>query len=291
MKRPQWITAGIALASVILLFFATQGQIFGAKQKAGTEHHDDHAHAGAEGMTNATISIDTILFHAKENLSPEQNTRLNFLEKSITRGDVQDQQIHIYHQLANFWYDSARVFEPYAWYTAEAARLENSEKSLTFAAHLFLDNLRTEENPGLKNWKALQAKDLFERSLKVNPANDSSAVGLGAVYLYGGIASPMEGIQKIRQVAEKDPENIYAQMTLGHASIVSGQLDKAIERFEKVLQLQPQNLEAILSIADAYERKGDKANAIVYYRKSLPLIKITGLKEEVEIRIAELSKK
>ena len=101
----------------------------------------------------------------------------------------------------------------------------------------------------------------------------------------------MEGILKIRQVAEKDPENIYAQMTLGHASIVSGQLDKAIERFEKVLQLQPQNLEAILSVADAYERKGDKANAVVYYRKSLPLINIAGLKEEVELRIAELSKK
>ncbi len=291
MKRPQWITAGIALASVILLFFATQGQIFGAKQKASTDTHDDHAHAGAESVNDAAISIDTILFHAKENLSPEQNARLNFLEKSITRGDVQGQQIHVYHQLAKFWYDSARVFEPYAWYTAEAARLENSEKSLTFAAHLFLDNLRAEENPGLKSWKALQAKDLFERSLKVNPANDSSAVGLGAVYLYGGISSPMEGILKIRQVAEKDPENIYAQMTLGHASIVSGQLDKAIERFEKVLQLQPQNLEAILSVADAYERKGDKANAVVYYRKSLPLINIAGLKEEVELRIAELSKK
>jgi tetratricopeptide (TPR) repeat protein len=279
------------------LFFVTQGQIFGAKQEASTENHDghnhapgdDHAHAGTG--SDAAISIDTILFHAKENLSPEQNTRLNFLEKSITRGDVQGQQIHVYHQLANFWYDSARVFEPYAWYTAEAARLENSEKSLTFAAHLFLDNLRAEENPGLKNWKALQAKDLFERSLKVNPANDSSEVGLGAVYLYGGLSSPMEGIQRIRKVVEEHPENVYAQMTLGHASIVSGQLDKAIERFGKVLQLQPQNLEAILSIADVYERKGDKANAVAYYRKSLPLIKITGLKEEVELRMAELSKK
>lgn len=289
MKRPQWITAGIALTSVILLFFVSQGQIFGPKQEASTETHDDHAHAGADNQ--AAISIDTILFHAKENLSPEQNTRLNFLEKSISRGDVQDQKIHIYHQLANFWSDSARVFEPYAWYTAEAARLENSEKSLTFAAHLFLNNLRDEENPELKSWKALQAKDLFERSLKVNPANDSSEIGLGAVYLYGGVGSPMEGIQKIRQVADKDPKNIFAQMTLGQASIASGQLDKAIQRFENVLQLQPQNLEAVISLADVYERKGDNANAVVYYRKSLPLIGIPQMKEAVEQRIAELSKK
>jgi tetratricopeptide (TPR) repeat protein len=297
VKRPQWITAGIALASVLLLFFVTQGQIFGTKQEASTENHDghnhapgdDHAHAGAETAT--AVSIDTILFHAKENLTPEQNTRLNFLEKSITRGDVKDQKVHVYHQLANFWSDSARVFEPYAWYTAEAARLENSEKSLTFAAHLFLNNLRAEENPGLKNWKALQAKDLFERSLKVNPANDSSEIGLGAVYLYGSIGSPMEGIQKIRQVADKDPKNIYAQMTLGQASLISGQLDKAIERFDRVLQVQPENLEAVISLADVYERKGDNAKAVVYYRKSLPLIGIPEMKEAVEQRIAELSKK
>jgi tetratricopeptide (TPR) repeat protein len=297
VKRPQWITAGIALASVIFLFFVTQGQIFGSKQEASTESHEghnhapgeDHAHAGAG--SEAAISIDTILFHAKENLPAEQNARLNFLEKSISRGDVQNQKIHVYHQLAGFWRDTARMFEPFAWYTAEAARLENSEKSLTFAAHLFLNSLKEEGNPGLKSWKALQAKDLFERSLKVNPANDSSEISLGAVYLYGGIGSPMEGIQKIRQVAEKDPKNIYAQITLGQASIVSGQLDKAIERFEKVLQLQPQNLEAIISLADVYERKGDKANAIVYYRKSLPLIGIPEMKEAVETRIAELSKK
>jgi tetratricopeptide (TPR) repeat protein len=193
--------------------------------------------------------------------------------------------------LANFWKDTGRLFAPFAWYTAEAARLENSEKSLTFAAHLFLNNLRAEENPGLKNWKALQAKDLFERSLKVNPANDSSEIGLGAVYLYGSIGSPMEGIQKIRQVADKDPKNIYAQMTLGQASLISGQLDKAIERFDRVLQVQPENLEAVISLADVYERKGDNAKAVVYYRKSLPLIGIPEMKEAVEQRIAELSKK
>jgi tetratricopeptide (TPR) repeat protein len=288
VKRPQWITAGIALASVIILFFITQGQIFGTRQKTSTENHENHAHEGSE---HAAISIDTILIHSKERLSQEQIARLDFLEKSISRGDVQNQQIHVYHQLAGFWRDTARVFEPYAWYSAEAARLENSEKSLTFAAHLFLNNLRAEENAGVKNWKALQAKDLFERSLKVNPANDSSEVGLGAVYLYGGISSPMEGIQKIRKVAERQPENVYAQMTLGHASVVSGQLDKAAERFEKALQLQPENLEAVISLADVYERKGDKAKAIVYYRKSLPLIGINEMKEEVELRIAELSKK
>jgi Tfp pilus assembly protein PilF len=79
-------------------------------------------------------------------------------------------------------------------------------------------------------------------------------------------------------------------MALGHASVTSGQFDKAVERFEAVLQLQPNNLEAILSLADTYERSGDKLKAVGWYKKSLPAIKIEGLKEEVERRIAELEK-
>jgi tetratricopeptide (TPR) repeat protein len=281
VKKPQWITAAVVAVIVVYIYSTTTNQIFGNNVKIVKESSVPEVTA---------ITIDSILLHAKENLSPVQASRLNFLENSITRGDVLNQKIHVYHQLARFWSDSVRVFEPYAWYTAESARLVNSENSLTFAAHLFLDNLKGEENPALKQWKASQAKDLFERSLKINPANDSSEVGLGMVYLYGGLGTPMEGIQKIRNVANNHPDNIYAQMALGHASVTSGQFDKAVERFEAVLQLQPNNLEAILSLADTYERSGDKLKAVGWYKKSLPAIKIEGLKEEVERRIAELEK-
>lgn len=281
MKRPQWITAAVAVGMVICVYATTVTHIFGNNVKKITE----------EALPTAVITIDSILSHAKENLTSAQETRLNFLENSISRGDVLVQKIHVFHQLARFWSDSVRVFEPYAWYTAEGARLENSEKSLTFAAHLFLENLKGEENPALKQWKALQAKDLFERSLKVSQHNDSSEVGLGAVYLYGGMGSPMEGIQKIRKVADEHPENVYAQMTLGHASVISGQLNKGAERFENVLKLQPTNLETILSLADVYERSGDKTKAIKWYKESLALINIPGLKAEVEKRIIELEKK
>lgn len=285
MKRPQWIFAGIALLLTLGLYAITQDRLFGyhPKKAASTDPHEGHAHE--------EFSVDSILFKAKATLTPEQLTRINFLETSISRGDVQDQRIHMYHQLARFWRDTARIFEPYAWYTAEAARLENSENSLTFAAHLFLNNLKLEEEEELKHWKALQAKELFERSLKINSANDSASVGLGATYIYGGISNnPMEGILKIREVAEKNPSNVYAQMTLGHASLMSGQVDKAIERFEQVAKLEPSNLEATLSLADIYEKRGDKKLAVEWYKKSLPHIQIPGIKAEVEKRINELSK-
>jgi tetratricopeptide (TPR) repeat protein len=290
VNKSQWITAGTALLLTLGLYAATQDAIFGAN-KLSHEGHDHAAEAPAAEAASKPLSTDTVLGRARRTLSPERASRIAMLEASITRGNVQEQKEHVYHQLARFWYDTGRVFEPYAFYKAEEARLVNSENSLTFAAHLFLGNLRAEEDPALKSWKALQARDLFERSLKLNPANDSSEVGLGATLLYGGIgASPMEAIGRIRKVAERNPQNLYAQLTLGHASLVSGQLDKAIERFQNVWKQDARNLEAILSLADTYERKEDKKNAIVWYKQSLPLIPAEALRGEVEQRIRDLSK-
>jgi cytochrome c-type biogenesis protein CcmH/NrfG len=168
--------------------------------------------------------------------------------------------------------------------------LENSEKSLTFAARLFLDSLAEENDSQLKQWEAFQAKDLFERSLKLNQNNDSAKVGLGETFLYGGIAVPMQGISLIREVATKDSNNIYAQMSLGRASLMSNQIEKAVEYFKKVVSLQPNNIEAIFRVAEIGEQAGNKKEAIDWYTKLLPLIERAEIKKDIETRIAELKK-
>ena len=284
MKKPQWITLAAALILVAILYVF--GRIVPEKKETTTKQSD---------LADNPVSIDSILSDAKKRLDPAQIARLNALENSVVRGAVNEQKLKIYHQLAHFWADTGQIFEPYAWYEAEAARLENSEKSLTFAAHLFLQNMRGENSQPLREWKALEAKDLFERSLKINPQNDSSIVGLGACYIFGGIsATPMEGILKVRAVADKDSSNIFAQEVLGHGSMYSGQYDKAIARFETVYRLSRETentkLEACLMLAEAYERKADRLSAINWYKKSLTLIKNQEVKEEVNKRIDELSK-
>jgi tetratricopeptide (TPR) repeat protein len=288
VKKPQFIIIGIAILITAGIF------IFGRtvpKKKAivAEQHGPNDGHNHEAGLQ--PLSTDTILQMAKKRLTQQQVVKLNTLENSITRGDVKDQQLHVYHQLARFWADSIRAFEPYAWYNGEAARLENSEKSLTFAAQLFLDNLQSDEETRLIQWKALQAKDLFERSLMINPDNDSAKVGLGACYLFGGISDmPMKGISKIREVVEKDSTNIYAQMMLVRGSLISGQYDKAISRLKTVNSIKPGNADAILLLAEVYERTGDKINAVSWYEKSLSLVMLPEAKAAIRERIAALKK-
>jgi len=288
VKKPQWITIGTAVFLIAVIFI--YGRRVPKKYNIPTPPTNN---VGANTLANTEVNTDSILQISRRQLSQEQSTRLAMLENSISRGDVKDQKLKVYHQMAHFWGDSIGLFPPYAWYEAEAARLENSEKSLTFAAQLFLSSLQQDQQADaqLTKWKALQARDLFERSLKINPNNDSSKVGLGGCILFGNISdNPMEGLKMIMDVTKKDSTNIYAQMMLVQGALISGQFDKAITRLQSVNRMQPDNIEAILMLADLYERNNDKATAISWYKKSLPFIKKADLKEVIEKRINDLSK-
>src|SRR5215210_4896701 len=136
MNKPQWITLSLAVLLVIGLYAATQKTIFGDCRIKNTPSPEVAPH-------NDGLTTDSILYYAKQDLPQAQVARLAQLENSIVRGDVAEQKLHLMHQLAKYWADSARAFSPmfwypYAWYTAEAARLENSQNSLSFAARLFL---------------------------------------------------------------------------------------------------------------------------------------------------------
>jgi tetratricopeptide (TPR) repeat protein len=271
------ISGGIILFSLLFIF----GKTVAKKNNPAQD----------QPVTAGTISFFQILSDLKKDLKPYQLDYITRLENAVSRGDVKEQQIHVNHQLAAFWRDSISEFLPYAWYTSEAAKLENSEKSLTFAAHLMESRLMAVDNPTLQNWLATNAKVLFEKALVINPANDSSNVGLGACYIFGNISdNPMEGILKVRSIADKHPDNVYAQKVLAYGGIKTGQYDKAIERLKIVLIKEPKNMEVIFRLAEAYERKGDKENAIAQYETLKNLIDIPGAKQDIQHRIEELRK-
>jgi tetratricopeptide (TPR) repeat protein len=281
VKKPQWITIITAILAVAIIYRFDRTAPLN-KPVASTNNQVSNT---ADNLT------DTILNKAKRQIKPEQVIRLDALENSVSRGDVKDQKLKIYHQLAHFWGDSAGLFLPYAWYEGEAARLENSEKTLTFAARLFLDNLQQEQSAEFRRWEALQAKDLFERSLRINPDNDSAKVGLGACYLFGNIsAMPMEGIKRIREVLNKDSTNVYAQLMLVKGSLMTKQYSNAISRLQTINRVQPDNVEAILLLADVYERTNDKVSAVKWYQQSLHYIKREDVRAEIGKRIGELKK-
>lgn len=240
----------------------------------------------------ASLNIDAYLAHATEHLPLHGQQYLTSLEHSVKRGDVKQQQIEVYKRLAAYWKDSANDPVAYFHYLDEAATLENSEKTLTFAAQSILGYLPYTDSLFQRVWLANQSRGLFEKAIDINPGNDSSIVGLGSTYFYGASKtegeSPMTGIMKVREVAQRDSTNLFAQYMLGVGGLISGQYDKAVQRFEKVVKVQPDNLELLFKLAETYESMGNKAEAIKWYQDILSKTKVPDMRTEIQKRILQL---
>ena len=278
-----FITAAIALTGGLYFFGVTVPK---------TKEGEDQAKTAPAQHDHQTFDIE----HYMEDVTKEQpisgQQLLASLENIVKRGDVKEQQIKAYGQQAAYWRDSADNPIAYLHYLKLAASLENSEKNLTFAAHSILRYLSFVEEPQEKVYLANEGRQLFEKALDINPANDSSAVGLGGCYMYGASKgegdSPMTGISKVREVAAKDSTNMFAQRMLGIGGLISGQLDKAAMRFEKVAAAEPDNIEIQFKLAETYENLGDKPNAIRWYTSIMNKTNIAKLKQELAQRIEQL---
>jgi tetratricopeptide (TPR) repeat protein len=273
--------AGVILASIVFFF----GRTTANKKAVGTIE---------ESKTPEKIfDVRQFIAQEKAKLSPDRAVLVSKLENSISRGDVLSQQVKANEALANFWKDSVKLYEPYAFYTSSASKLVNSEKNLTFAARIFLENLRGEKDEAKLAWETKEAIDLFERAIKLNPTNDDLRIGLGSAYIYGkgrngNAAETMQGILELVNVVKKDSTNMKAQLMVGVGGLVSGQFDKAIVRLQKVVTAQPDNAEAVAYLADAYAGKGNKVEAVKWYTISKRLINDPHYTEEVDARIKTL---
>lgn len=268
------IYSGVAILLVFGLFFF--GKTTGEKPKSVSETAD------VVPAFNAEKEIDSL----KSTLPPELAKSLQNLEKE-TGGESSAEK---YTGLAEFWKDSASNIVPYVYYLSKAAELENSEKSLTFAAQFILENMRRESRLDLKLWEAKTAAGLFERALKLNPSSHELKIGLGSCYVFGpgmtgNAQESMKGIQQLLEVARADSNNMKAQLVLGIASVISNQVDKGIERLQKVVDFDPNNLEAVSWLADAYAVEGDVANARKWYEHSKHIVNNPAFSKEIDERI------
>jgi tetratricopeptide (TPR) repeat protein len=281
--KKQILLAVSGLAVVILLFCF--GRTSGKKNNTASP---------AKVASTAAFDITKFISTAKQQLTPSQNIIISKLEGSVKRGDVVSQQINVNNQLAAFWKDSARLFEPYAWYSSLSAQLDNSEKNLTFAARLFSGYLRQEADDNKREWMADEAIKLFDKAIALNTtAANSLKVEKGACYIYGYASigkseKAMSGILMLREIADKDSTNTKAQLLTGIGGVISGQYDKAIARLQKVMQADSQNAEAAGWLADAYAGAGNKAEAIKWYTVSKKLVNNPAYSKDVDARIKEL---
>lgn len=218
----------------------------------------------AAGMSNAApvmpASFDSILAASRAKLPAAAADSVKAIENKIAAIRDSSQMAVLFFQLAVVWQNENQ--KPVAaYYSAKGAKLENSEKKLTFAGQFFLDLMQEDTTPSVQLWEAQEAISCLQRSVELDPNNDTAKIALASCYVEG-TGETMQGVQLLLGIVRDKPDDIPANMLLGKLAVQSGQYEKAIGRFTTILRQQPKNTEAMYFMAAAYKGKGDKGKAI-----------------------------
>lgn len=118
----------------------------------------------------------------------------------------------------------------------------------------------------------------LEQALRLDSSNHEARLLLASCFVESG-TDPMKGIGMLRDMERRDSSNVKVQLSLGLFSVRSGQLDKALDRFRKVLRIDSNYIEVYLHLADVYEKMNATGEAIrmleTYQMKSNdPVVKL-----------------
>ena len=94
-----------------------------------------------------------------------------------------------------------------------------------------------------------------------------------------------------KAIVELAPDDLKERFRLATYYQENYKYSAAIEQYQYILERDPENIDALLGIADSYAGKTEYDEALKYYRKALELAKEDDLKIEILTRIIENEKK
>ncbi|OJV53658.1 MAG: hypothetical protein BGO31_02020 [Bacteroidetes bacterium 43-16] len=304
MNSKQITAIAIALAAAIGIYLATTNVKPGKEQEAhaghdhapGEGHDHDHEQeskpaagpmAGGAMMVKAA-SFDSLQADVKKRLlSPQVKAEIeNFEHKATTATDPKEKFL-AYESLGKRWQAIGQKGIA-ANYFAKAGDLENSEKIMNFAAHLYEEGMKASEDPAVRQLFADGKVASLNKVININPANDTATLDLALAMIDQG--DVMNGVFKLRDFAEQNPKNLRAQVTLGKMALQSRQFDKAIERGKIILAIDKDNFETHLFMGEAYKEMGNTEKAIELFNQAKKIIKNPDFAKEMDAYIATFKK-
>lgn len=145
-----------------------------------------------------------------------------------------------------------------------------SHENIIFAGDGYYDAFNFAVDQTKRKFLAKKVQEYYNRVLKENSSLLNVKSKLAMTYAAG--PNPMQGIMMLREVLEVDPNNELAIYNLGMLAITSGQWNKAIERFEKLKYLDPENPEAHFYLGYCLFELGKEESAKPYFQKVLELV-------------------
>ncbi len=248
-NRTQLLVLLGAIALTAALYFAPQKVKQNESLQAGNENDEP-------------FSFESLLASQKRSLKRQELEPIVKMELELSKNQ---NSLLLLDSLGKMW---DRLQQPVisSFYFEMIAVQQPGEKSWLNAAYRFFDAANMAADSGFRSMLMNKAITSYNNVLKYNSDNLDAKTDLGLCYAEGS-REPMKGIMLLREVVSKNPNHENAQFNLGVLSVKSAQYDKAIERFQKVLEINPARKEMYYMIGKAYMMSGNKEKALVALEK------------------------
>jgi hypothetical protein len=247
VKKTHLVLIISAVVLFVLLFIAPK---IAPKHTDG----DGHDHSADNKAVSSNATLDVYLTLALKNLDPEMKKQNDKLIAAKQLDSV-----------VMFW-DKLKRPDLAAFYTEELAKKDNKVANWLKAGNRYYYSIQFTQDKTAIPVLYQSATRCFAKSLELEPNNLDAKIMLASCYVEGS-EDPMEGIKRLREIEKTDSNNVKLQLTFAFFSVKSGQLDKAISRFNNVIKIDSNYIEAYLHLADAYEQKNNITKTIEMLEK------------------------
>lgn len=104
-------------------------------------------------------------------------------------------------------------------------------------------------------------------------------------------ADPLEKIERFKKVISLDPKDVLGYYSLGDAYLENGKAREAIESFSKGLEVDPQHSSSYYGLGQAYQAVGENEKAREVYLKGIQVAEARGdvmTQKKMEARLRQI---
>jgi tetratricopeptide (TPR) repeat protein len=195
----------------------------------------------------------------------------------------------LYLQTSDFW---KNLNNPAlgAYYFYQFAKVDGTKAAMENAGDVLVSAYKSTEDSVILNNLITFALRSYEDAVLKDGNDVDLKIKLADAYVQGS-QEPMKGIGILRQLSDSLPDNVPVLLALGRLSIQSGQYDKAKERLQKILQLEPQNTEALYFLAITEAQLGHDDEAIRLFEMCKLLVNNIEFNKEIDEIVKNLKSK
>ena len=278
MSKGQWlaILGCVALGASLYAFGERTNLSNNEKQLTGTE-------------TPSPKNFDEakLIANAKESLNAQDAKKIALLEKALEKVDSKPDKTVAIEQIIGFWEAQTR-WEASAIYHQKKAQLTNSAIDWADAASRYLAAADMMPDATLQAEIKQKALASFEKASSLEPQNIDLKADLGNAYTLCTPQNPMKGVIMLREIVAKDSTNLRANFHLAQLAVRSGQMDKAINRFAKIVRMYPAFPDAYLGLGEAYYQTGDNKQAKEILMQYKALVKDPSITQQVDAFLKQI---